>query len=375
MRRFTTTARLAEADTPLAAPVVMASGVLSICFQSLGPTWLSDALLAVAALVWLSVAAGCAARWRVGRWPQDAAEPGSLALVAATAALGSRLTGSAPPALAQALLTLGVLLWLALLPTVLRHWHTPTVGSAFLVCVATQALAILAAKLSWHGRSAWEAYPAAAALVLGLPLYGLAAYRFDPRQPARGHGSHWVFGGALAISSLATVELLRARAHLGAHGWPEPVLRDLAQALWWAAVVAYAALAVAELRWPRPHYDVQRWSTVFPLAVLALASLRMSEVLPAAPLRPLGTALAWLALTVWLVVSTGGIRRAAAACGPRWPALRYGHPPRHRVLRGTPRPGGDPGVPAFSPGATAVAVGYWGRGHRRLREAIGVQSR
>ena len=39
-------------------------------------------------------------------------------------------------------------LWLALLAPVLRHWRTPTVGASFVLTVATESLAVLAAALA-----------------------------------------------------------------------------------------------------------------------------------------------------------------------------------------------------------------------------------
>lgn len=308
--------RLAFAEPPGAAAAVMASGVLSLCFGMTGPQWLSDALLTISAVAWIFLIISFAAGpvFDPVRWTREADVPPALTLVAGTAVLGSRTLMLGREVLAQGLLITAVLLWLVLLPSVLRHWQTPTVGSSFLVCVSTQALAVLAAQVARRTGDIWLGFPAAAAFVLGLALYAVVLLRFDLRQLIRGRGDQWVMGGALAISSLAGAVLLDT-VSTGGSIWSaaQPVLRTITQVLWWTAVAAYLPLATSEARWPRVHYDIKRWSTAFPVGMLALTGLSLSSLIHDQQLHDNGSALSWLAMAVWLTVATAALRRTVGA--------------------------------------------------------------
>ncbi len=140
-------------------------------------------------------------------------------------------------------------------------------GAVFLGCVATESLAVLAATLSAATGTAWPAHAGLVPFWLGLVLYVLALFRFDPRQVARGPGDHWIAGGALAISALAGSKLLAA-AGTGTYLWnadDQDVLHRATVGLLVAALVWYAVLLAAEIARPRLRYDVRRWATVFPL--------------------------------------------------------------------------------------------------------------
>lgn len=289
----------------------MAGGVVSLCFSTIGPRWLSWSLFAVVAVVWVALLAIFVIRLPAepGRWRFEAGSPSALTLAAGTAVLGSRLAGAGRPGTAHGLLVVAVVLWAVLLSPVLAHWSTPTVGTSFLVCVATQALAILTAQLARRTGHRWEMYAAAAAFVLGLALYGLVVCRFDFRQVVLGEGDQWVLGGALAISALAGTTLLDTSAALGAPAVARAALRPLTSCLGWAAVAAYVPLAVAEVIRPRLRFDTRRWSTVFPLGMAALVSLRMSRVFHRQALWDIGLALSWVAFAAWLVVAAGALRR------------------------------------------------------------------
>lgn len=63
----------------------------------------------------------------------------------------------------------------------LRHWKTPTVGLSFVLSVATECLAVLAATLAVSYRAGWLLTAAVAGLLLGLAFYVFTAARFDLR--------------------------------------------------------------------------------------------------------------------------------------------------------------------------------------------------
>ncbi|MGW5850493.1 SLAC1 family transporter [Streptomyces sp. NPDC055254] len=225
---------------------------------------------------------------------------------------------------AIALLVLSAALWPGLLVAVVRHWRRRMPGVAFLGCVATQGLAVLAAVLATPGGPDRLTPAALAAFCLGLLLYAAALVRFDPHEVARGAGDHWVAGGALSISALAGSKLLGSPVWTGA---AHTALRTATLVLLAVSLAWYAVLLYAELRHPRPHYDIRRWATVFPLGMTAVACLSAAEPAGVAGLRPLGEVLLWIAVGAWLLTSAAflvsrraALRRAPAPVAPPGPS-------------------------------------------------------
>ena len=184
------TRSLAHAPSFGGGAVVMATGVVSLCFHTSGPQWLSRSLFAVAAVVWAAlmlVVIGRALTDR-RRWADEAGAASSLTLAAGTAVLGSRLAASGRTGLATALLAAGTLLSSIFLPPVLRRRPIATGGTDLLVCVVPQSLAALAARLARMTHQRWELYAAAAAYALGLVAYAVTVRRFELRQILTGAG-------------------------------------------------------------------------------------------------------------------------------------------------------------------------------------------
>ncbi len=182
-------------------------------------------------------------------------------------------------------------------------------GAVFLGCVATQGLAVLAATLAATETSAWLAHTALALFWLGLLLYAVALPRFDLREVAHGAGDHWVAGGALAISALAGSRLIAADG-ADLYLWNDDdsgVLRAVTAAVLVLDLAWYAVLAVAEIAWPRPHHDVRRWATVFPMGMTAAATLSVASALDVPWLETPGEALLWIAVAAWSVVTAGAV--------------------------------------------------------------------
>ncbi|AZM92406.1 tellurite resistance/C4-dicarboxylate transporter family protein [Streptomyces sp. W1SF4] len=285
---------------PAAGGAVMACGILSIGLELTGHTRLSLAALVVAGGLWLVLAGDFAVRLvgDRGRFRAEADTPAALTAVAATTVLGARLSQLGRPREAAALLALAALLWPGLLVSVLRHWRRRMPGAAFLVCVATQGLAVLAAALAAAGNLRWLALAALACFCLGLLLYGLALTRFDFREVVSGAGDHWVAGGALSITALAGAKLTTLPLWTGpAH----TALRAVTLCALGISLACYAVLLAAELRSPRPGYDVRRWSTVFPLGMTATACLTAAPATGVPWLRPLGEVLLWIAVAAWVL--------------------------------------------------------------------------
>lgn len=173
----------------------MASGIISVGLSLTGHDLLSLVALAVAGALWLVLAADFATRLvgDRGRFRAEADTPPALNAVAATTVLGARLSQLGWQGAAALLLALAAALWPGLLYAVLRHWPRHRLpGTAFLVCVATQGLAVLAAELSDADHRTWLGRAALVCFALGLLLYAAALARFDLREVTGGAGDHWV---------------------------------------------------------------------------------------------------------------------------------------------------------------------------------------
>ncbi|WP_225987643.1 tellurite resistance/C4-dicarboxylate transporter family protein [Streptomyces spectabilis] len=300
--------------TPAAGACVMATGIISVGLHPTGHEVLSKLLLALAALIWLLLAADFAdllVRDRP-RWTAAAITPPALTAVEATTVLGTRLSLLGRPGAALALLVVAALVWPVLLLAVVRHWRRRGMpGGVFLVCVATQGLAVLAVTLCLAGEGDWLGDAALACFGLGLLLYGEALLRFDVRQLWTGAGDQWVAGGALAISALAGSRLMAVDRWAGTG---HDVLRTVTYVLLGLALAWYAVLLAAEVRAPRPGYDVRRWATVFPLGMTAVAALSTGAA-DVPELRTLGRVLLWVAVAAWGLVWVGVVRPRDSAPG------------------------------------------------------------
>ncbi|MEU7581504.1 tellurite resistance/C4-dicarboxylate transporter family protein [Streptomyces sp. NPDC041068] len=294
---------------PAAGSAVMATGIISVGLHLLGHETLSRAALALAGAAWLGLAADFAARllFRRSRWEAEADTPPALTAVAATCVLGTRIALLGRQPLAVALLVIAAVLWLVLLPAVVRHWGRRMPGAVFLVCVATQGIAVLSGTLAVTLAKGWLSGVALAFFCLGLVLYAPAFARFDLGNVRTGAGDQWVAGGAMAISALAGAKLVAAPLFTGA--WHD-ALRAVTLILLALDLAWYLVLSVAELRRPRPRYDVRRWATVFPMGMTAVATLSVATAADLSWLEPPGRVLLWVAVAVWLCVFVGTVRSA-----------------------------------------------------------------
>ncbi|MFC8045698.1 tellurite resistance/C4-dicarboxylate transporter family protein [Nocardia sp. NPDC057353] len=273
---------------PAAGSFVMATEIVSTGLHLTGFAVLSWIWFAIGALIWAVLAVDFVLRfvWERDRWRTEADTPPALTAVAATTVLGTRIALGGVPWVAYALIAVAVLVWPVLLTTVIRHWGPRMPGAAFLVCVATQGIAVLGATLG--GRLVW---PALLFFLGGLVLYVAAFLHFDLGQVFEGRGDQWVATGALSISALACAKLL---VHLS---W----LRPAVLALLALALAGYVVLMVAEVARPRPGYDIRRWATVFPLGMTAVACWTAGTTIDTTVLRTLGAGLLAVAVGAWLL--------------------------------------------------------------------------
>jgi hypothetical protein len=320
-RSSTPLRRVAAALPGAAAAPVMGTGIAAIAFAGDGRAALADVLLAIALAIAAALVALLVVRAVRDRAGLAAATrgPASLTAVAGACVLGARLTQAGLTGGGVALLVVAVAAWAPLLWRVLRAWRAPVAGGGFLVAVATQAIASLAAALAGPLRSGGLALAAAGALAAGLALYAFAAASFDPVQVWRGRGDQWVAGGALAISALAAGDVDAAlRATGAAAGLVAPV-RSVALILWVLAMAWLPVLVAGELRAPRTGFDACRWSTVFPVGMYAAMSFAVGHAAARPAILAFARGWVWVAGAVWALVAAGsvagGVRLLAA--GPR----------------------------------------------------------
>ena len=305
---------LAAAVPPASGAIVMGTGIVSIGLSLDGSETLSRILAAVAGTVWIVLGVQLlvlASRQRP-LLIEQARSPGALTGIAGTNVLGTRLALLGWDREAVALLAIGLLVWLALVPWVLANWRRPTVGASFVLTVATESLAVLGAAVATAYGAVWLGVAALVCVGLGLAFYLFVLSAFDPRQLLVGHGDHWVSGGALAIATLACARSAQATAALEPLRAASGSLETAALGIWAAAFTWLPALLIGELLSPRGSYDVRRWSTVFPVGMYAACSFAVAKVDAISGIEDFARVWIWLALAVWLAVFLGMLRRVVA---------------------------------------------------------------
>jgi tellurite resistance protein TehA-like permease len=285
---------------------VMATGIVSVAASLQGLPALSETLLWVACLAWVTLALALSLR---GFRQATSTRPrfASFAFVAATAVLGTRFALMGHTAVAFALLVLAASSWLALLPR--RRGGERADGGWFLIVVGTESLAVLASLLAQRwGEQFLDA--ALACWLLGVCLYPAvaAAIGAELHHRPRFGPDLWITMGALAIATLAGTEILLAGRTLHAldplRGW----LRGSNLVTWALASAWILPLAAAELRHRADWRNYSgRWSFVFPLGMYAAATQQLARATPLGPLAGLARVFFVIALVAWALVSFGFI--------------------------------------------------------------------
>lgn len=305
--------RIPDAIPPASGAVVMGTGIVSIALALDRHDTLSDILLVICAVIWVALAWLLPARAISGpeRFEDDLGHPTALTSIAGTGVLGTRLTLLGGwNTVAAVLLVIALLIWFLLVPGVLYHWRTPTIGASFILTVATESLGLLAAALAGAGRSSWLLYAALVPFVLGLCFYAFVLSRFQFRQLLVGTGDHWVTGGALAISTVTAGRIALAARSTGALSGELGVLKTVALVLWCLTMCWLPGLLICELLRPRLRYTVRRWSTVFPVGMYAACSFIVGAVTQIHAIAGFARIWVWVALAVWLAVFLAMLGRA-----------------------------------------------------------------
>ncbi len=317
-RARSTANRTLEVIPPGAGAAAMSSGIVSVALHLVGFEVFSLAWLGIGTAIWLVLAVVFVSRLvdNRARWIDEADTPPALTGVAATTVLGTRVVLLDWDSVGYVALAIALVAWIVLIPAVIRHWTSPTVGVHFLLCVATQGLAVLGATLAATTTAHWIALPSAAAFVLGLGFYVLVLVRFSFNQLRVGAGDHWVFGGALAISTLAAGKLTAAAPVVG---WSETLhlsFQRLSIVLMILVLGCYGVLFICELIWPRLEYDVRRWSTAFPMGMTSAASLTVAGTASTPWLKIVGEILLWPAVVLCVVLLIASVWRLWTVSSP-----------------------------------------------------------
>lgn len=329
---------------PLFTPV-MATGILSLAARGEGLVTPADALLWLGALAYLGLLGYHAARFF--RRPnllrgelRTSAIFDYLTFVAAGAVLGDGLLLAGVSArFAWALLAVSGASWLAIAATLVvelvairsLHPRSQLEGGWLLAVVAPQSLSILALALADRSHSGTLAALALALWLIGSALYlPIALERLWRLEAARNgigevRSDDWILTGALAISTLAGTHLIDSpgRGMLGP-GLHQPLSVAVAVELI-LALASIPLLIWGESRRLRGGESAGallagRWSTVFPLGMLAAACGAYAITVDLGALAQLSHVLFVIAALSWLLtVAVEAATHFAAAPRSRGP--------------------------------------------------------
>ncbi|MBS1879568.1 MAG: hypothetical protein JST31_08650 [Actinobacteria bacterium] len=298
----------------------MATGIVSLAARGAGIPSLSAVLLWLSAILYLALVVYHSLRFM--RRPRAVLEElrtsaifDYLTFVAAGALLGGGLVASgAGSAAAWVLLAVSTLAWLAIAVAIVfelvvvrtLHPRSQAQGGWLLAVVAPQSLGVLCLALA-RGRRADVLVAAALTLwLLGTAIYPpialerLARLRSSRRPSARMRADDWILMGALAISALTGSLLLDQLA--GSR--PAVLVLVTAQlALSWALVplLSWGEVRHATTRLAARAASGSRWTTVFPLGMLSVATRAFAGPAGLPALRDLGDACFAVAFLAWLL--------------------------------------------------------------------------
>ncbi|MGZ4247651.1 MAG: SLAC1 family transporter [Solirubrobacteraceae bacterium] len=120
---------------PTAGAAVMGTGIVSVALSLDGDETISRIVLAIAGVMWvtLAVLAGSRAMRDRAGFAADTRTPAALTSVAGTAVLGTGLTGVGWSWAGVASLVVALALFVLLAGPVLANWKTPTLGASLLL--------------------------------------------------------------------------------------------------------------------------------------------------------------------------------------------------------------------------------------------------
>ena len=322
--------------------LVMATGILSLGFRTLGVATLGDVLAVLAVLAWIVLLGMSLLRllWYPAAVRVDLLNPRMVfayfTLVAATSIVGLLLHQAGQHTLAMACWAMAFTAWCLLLYlafsvlTFLTHESNVNIvhGGWLIAIVGTQSLVLLGARI------APDLGPYAVAMMvevymlwgLGLAFYGifvtLFCYRiFFLALKAQDIGPLlWVVMGAAAISANAGTTLITEDARLPFLAAQRPfidgiTLMTFSWATWWIPMLLLFGVWKHGVNRIPLRYEPVMWSAVFPLGMYAVASARLGLAAEFPPLQWISRGMIWVALAAWLLVAGAFVLRLVRAVG------------------------------------------------------------
>ncbi|GAA1728888.1 tellurite resistance/C4-dicarboxylate transporter family protein [Streptomyces yatensis] len=306
---------------PGAFAPVMATGIVSQGLAAVGARGLSEALLAVAVVLYGGLLAKLV--WRVVRFPREVAadlrDParlfGFFTFVAGSDVLAVRLAAGPARVAAPALPVLAAPAAVFLLGCVgllVRRLGAGgmvrRVDGAWFLCVVGVQSAVLAVAALAPGRArpvealGWVAGVLLYAAVATVVACRLTRFGLGPRELSP---PYWITMGACAISLLAGARLVHqglGTPHLGA------AIRVVLIALWgWATCLLPPLLAAGIWRHLLHRvplrYEPSWWTIVFPTGMYAVSTAALGEAEGIHRLVLLGHLGVWVALGAWSLVA------------------------------------------------------------------------
>ena len=325
-----------EALHPGNFAMVMATGIISIGFTTLGFEPLADALYLVALGAWGVLLALSTARaiLHPKAIRADLLNPRMVfsyfTLVAATDIVGMLLHARGHTQLGLACWVIAFVAWSSLLYlafsvlTFMSHEHNVNIvhGGWLITIVGTQSLVLLGARVA-PDLGVYAGYMMVEVHMLwglGLAFYGifvtLFCYRifFLTLKPQDISPLLWVVMGAAAISANAGTSLLIEESHLAFLVAQKPFIDGMtmliwAWATWWIPMLFLFGFWKHVVNRLPLNYEPVMWSFVFPLGMYAVASVRLGLAADFPPLQWISQLMIWVAFAAWLLTLAGVIRR------------------------------------------------------------------
>lgn len=201
-----------------------------------------------------------------------------------------------------------------------RSWELN--GSSLLAVVATQSLVIFAGTIASQADLPGLAVAGFALWLVALGAYIALATLIVVRFVTHVVHVHdltpdyWIVSGALAISVVALVGLHRAGSALGVARFQNEVVLTCAAlltiAVLWIPVQLWAELARTIRGSNAWGHEWLRWSTVFPLGMLAVATSELGSLARVGDLGFVADVSLWAGVAVALLNTSGAITKASA---------------------------------------------------------------
>jgi tellurite resistance protein TehA-like permease len=324
--------------------MVMATGIVSIACQLIGPRAIAVPLL------WLNVVF-YVALWvltaeRIVRFRErlvadlfdHGRSVGFFTTVAATCVLGSQwLVVYEARAIATVCWFVGIVLWALFTYTVFTlltvKADKPTLaeginGGWLVSVVAAQSVSVLGSQLAdGFGPSTPQVLFFSLAMWLGggmlyIWIISLIVYRytFFEMSPADLAPPYWINMGAVAISTLAGSLLVMSAPQSPIVTALLPFIKGFtlmfwATATWWIPMLIILGVwRHIYMRFPL-QYDPLYWGAVFPLGMYTVCTVRLSQALDAPFLIPIPRAFVFVALAAWLLATFGLAQQLVSGVG------------------------------------------------------------